>query len=219
MGFCHQVPVIAMWSGKGTNLDSAALSKGTKRDATAWSVQERLIAVVKAFSIRHTKEPHESKQRKGIYHDLEEKGHIPVEANGWMHCTLCGMQWSKARIKQTLEFGNCPRHEIWYSVGEEQIRRNHTPFVGSKLQHNGHTIHPSHTIGYLKGILFCKVCSCWTNRRMMLLVEACKMKPRNQTQRSRLKRMLNGEHPIAGKHLPKAEAHNEAPAYISKFIG
>ena len=73
----------------------------------------------------------------------------------------------------------------------------------------GQTLHPSHHMGWVGGLIYCTLCGLYTTQEVKGLTGKCDLKPAHPVAKCRLKRIQNGEHPIKGQHLPEVE--REAP--------
>ena len=85
----------------------------------------------------------------------------------------------------------------------------------SGLHIRGAKVHPSHSLAFLHGVLFCTKCGCYCAKIVKGLALGCKMKPTNPVQASGLRRLLRGEAP-SGFAWPEHGA--SAPDYMSPFL-
>ena len=85
----------------------------------------------------------------------------------------------------------------------------------SGLHIRGAKVHPSHSLAFLHGVLFCTKCGCYCVKIVKGLALGCKMKPTNPVQASGLRRLLRGEAP-SGFTWPELGA--SVPDFMSPFL-
>ena len=128
----------------------------------------------------------------------ERKGHIPValERANWHRCTMCGMSWSVFRGKK---MPDRPGAHAWKQHPLQKIMYKEP--CGSGLMWNGIHIHRTHQLVWLRGLIFCPKCGCYSSVRVRTLSLSCCMKPPKPgtSRHRRLICMKKGKRPTGGK--------------------
>ena len=132
---------------------------------------------------------------------LTDLGH---EVDHNMHkqtCIKCSQTWTKATRADIIDKGLCPGLGSWDNHRMPEIPRR---YVGSSaMMWAGREIHISHSIHYLKGIIFCIKCGALSQGRFVQkLAQPCLRTPANDTAYYGLKRMKDGRHPEAKGKFP-----------------
>ena len=141
---------------------------------------------------------------------LEELGHIPCWVDktqtGWVYCSICSARWNLTQSSKMAKGGTrCQGPNTW-GPPPTLPGRHWVVQPGCRLVHNGHAIHPSHTVKWCRGLLYCDRCGSYTATVVKHLLERCLLKPTNRktglpcpTASNRLKRIREGIHPTGGK--------------------
>ncbi len=101
------------WAGKGAEINEVPWTKksiNNEIDATAWLVQDRIMAVCTLFLGKSERvRDHIARPRYDPVAMLELLGHIPSEHHrkDWMKCTLCGISWHKRNSRSVAQYGRC----------------------------------------------------------------------------------------------------------------
>jgi hypothetical protein len=163
-------------------------------DATAWTIQNRLIAICQNYLEHDPHEPKNARIYKGSHIDKRiegEFGHaICIDPKNPKHlsCGACGQTWTtKNKIKMLHE---CPGASIWGKPPDNPD----APWLPARDQpiiHNGKVLDKSHKLAWIRGILYCNKCGTYTRNRVCGLAKPCRMKCTAASQRV-LKDINNG---------------------------
>ena len=74
--------------------------------------------------------------------------------------------------------------------------------------YQGKIIHPSHHLGWQRGVLYCLLCGCYTYKRVYELSKTCRMKPANLSMKVKLTGIKAGICPLSGKVWPEPHGTN-----------
>ena len=111
-------------------------------------------------------------------------------------CLLCGDSWKYSDRKRILSMGSCRGYNPWQTPPDLHKPWRCKPDV--PIAYMGKVIHPSHTIKFHRGIVFCIRCGCRTaGKRVCHLTKACGQHITVAQKRLRDK-MLQGKAPFAG---------------------
>ena len=126
---------------------------------------------------------------------------VPGHSNK-LACFICGQQWLANQSKQFAERGYCPGPTVWGCAPEVPDKLWRAP-PGAEIWHDSAELHPSHHLAWNRGLIFCCKCGHYGAGKVVRLTQECQMKPPNQVQKGRLRRLLQGRVPIKGFIWPK----------------
>ena len=111
------------------------------------------------------------------------------------------MQWGPQHRSNIISQGKCPQASPW-----TQLPANlHNPWKlpsNTSLVWNGRAIHPSHSITYYRGVIYCNHCGYYTTGASVRKLQSlCLLKP-PASQVRLLKRMKAGVFPLAHQDWP-----------------
>ena len=135
---------------------------------------------------------------------IQELGHnIKPFQGGYLKCDECGRSWPKTNKHSILRMGQCPGQALWGNLprGANLNRPRAIPY-GTAIMWLGHQVHPSHYLAWHRGILYCKRCGYYCQKRVDKLTEPCLLKPPNASQARKLSRLREGKHPTSDKATP-----------------
>ena len=181
-------------------------------DATAWLVQKRLLKACE-LSLHYTKkeEAPVPMPRTTMFDTLHGLGHELIVVGKRDHCNRCITNWHKDDRRSIIDRGRC-NPDMW---GMAPPLCKNVPWVvpiGKEMVFGGKTIHATHHLAWYRGILYCLRCGCYSELRVRLLSNICKMKPSGVQAAHGLKRMKEGLHPVSGK--PQAHTREIPPSYV-----
>ena len=176
------------------------------------------MAVCTLFLEKSIKDPHTPKSRPNKdTHKLETLGHIPSsEEQGWRKCYLCGQRWSNHARLRMEKLGHCPGPNVWGRVPDAPSLTWRAP-IGSKLIHNGHTLHHSHALHWHRGIIFCNKCGNYSVKKVVNLALKCPLKCKGAYGTNVLKRLRGGQVPYTGCKFPLG-VDDACPSHISGHL-
>ena len=185
-------------------------------DKRARLVIHRLVAVSQLYLQRSQRTEQEPMARipSRLNQMLVDLGHDPVPRGQWTMCVNFGAAWKKQHRQNLIATGKCPNDFIW------QIPRNlHHPWVypqGAGLFFHGKNIHPSHSIVYYRGAIYCNHCGYYTaGSRCAKLSIPCLLK-KVPSQMNVLKGMRRGVFPNRAKGWPLPD-EAQAPTGIMPY--
>jgi hypothetical protein len=167
-------------------------------DATAWLVQKRLLKACE-LSLHHTKKEERPPPppRSTMLDTLSALGHDIIVVGNQDHCQMCQTEWLKTDRKRIIDRGQC-NPDMW---GPSPPLCRDVPWVvpiGKDMFFKGKSVHASHRLAWYRGLLYCLRCGCYSEKRVRLLAQPCKMKPSGAPAANGLKRIKEGLHPISG---------------------
>ena len=131
--------------------------------------------------------------------ELTKIGHVLGPRGDDNRCWRCGIAWSPQSRREVLAMGPCQGTKFWHIEGRDP----HMPVPLPTKQHivYGRTIHPTHRLVYLRGILYCQKCGRRTSSKVVRdLADVCALKPSNVSKHYQLNRMQRGLHPRGGSY-------------------
>ena len=144
--------------------------------------------------------------------EIVELGHDPIPWGSMTACQLCFAQWSKQHRSNIIRAGRCPQVSPWTRIPANLHNPWRLPPQGH-LVWKGRPIHPSHSITYYRGVIFCNHCGYYsTGGSVRGLRDTCRLKPLVSQSRL-LKRMWKGLFPVSSQDWPEPEDH-QIPGYI-----
>ena len=147
---------------------------------------------------------------------LEERGHQVTKSNRKLACNLCNSTWPEqgqsAMYSQAQICSGIPPMSLDLHIGHSDGPRR---YLAAGLHIRGVKVHGSHRLAYLRGILFCTKCGCYTIKIVRGLKAECKLKPSCVQQQRGLNSMLQGQTPH-GLEWPTEET--EVPRSISPYL-
>ena len=175
-------------------------------------IQKRLLKACE-LSLRYTKKEEKppAAPRETMYDTLLELGHGLIVNDNRDHCLNCISNWPKTARHTQIARGRC-NPDMW---GQAPPLCRDVPWVipvGRELVYGGKTVHASHHLAWYRGILYCLRCGCYSETRVRLLGEHCKMKPSGLPAANGLRRIKEGLHPTSGN--PQANTHELPPAFV-----
>ena len=180
-------------------------------------MRKRLLAVCMDFiqKSKYQKIPRPPMPSK--MQTLENLGHIIIEGNNRLECTVCGSFWPLRMNRATLSrAARCisipPAFDCPISRDPELIR-----IRTSNLEINGREVHPSHCLAWKRGVLFCSSCGCYAVKRIVRLRDRCRMKVPNETVRRHLRGIYLGKSPTSSGKWPHEEG-SIPPRAWAKFL-
>jgi ribonuclease HI len=178
-------------------------------DATAWLVQKRLLKACE-LSLHYTKKEERPPPppRSTMLDTLTALGHDIIVIGKQDHCQMCLTQWPKTDRKSMIDRGQC-NPDMWGSA--PPLCRD-VPWViptSKNMIFRGKSVHASHHLAWYRGLLYCLRCGCYSEKRVRLLAESCKMMPSGAPAAKGLKRIKEGLHPISG--TPQGFTYNGLP--------
>ena len=187
------------------------------QDAGGWLIRKRFICICQHFLVKAPKrEPPLKRARTNRCGVLDDLGHQTTTEGHNIICHVCCSTWPKNGPLQLYERADvCPGIP---PIAKDLIGGHHggpKRLQASGLHIRGVKVHPSHSLAFLHGVLFCTKCGCYCAKIVKGLALGCKMKPTNPVQASGLRRLLRGEAP-SGFAWPEPGA--SAPDYMSPFL-
>ena len=147
---------------------------------------------------------------------LDSLGHQTTIEGHSIKCNICCSTWPRLGELQIYDRADiCPGIP---PIATDLIVGYHgcpKRVSASGLHVRGVKVHPSHTLAFLHGVLFCVKCGCYCVKIVRGLSQGCKMKPTNPVQASGLKRLLLGA-PPHGMTWPEYGAR--APGPMSQYL-
>ena len=145
---------------------------------------------------------------------IRELGHDVELVKDHYRCLCCGQTWQSDKRRMVIQRGRCPGPSVWgYRQRDLDIPRK-LP-VGSSLVYAGQTIHESHRLGYIRGLLFCWGCGHYSGGvRVKKLTEVCLMRPPNATAERGLSNIRRGLHPDSRQDLALPASYPPPPAWL-----
>jgi hypothetical protein len=164
------------WAGHGAmlhQLSEQAINILNTIDATAWSIQRRLIAICQEY-LTHDK--YVKKERKApsspLDNDITNHGHaIDASHPSIICCSACGQTWKKATKRSMLH--PCPGPAIW---GLPPITPQAPWRPCPTITHLGKKLHHTHRLAWKRGVFYCVNCGGYSINRVGALVKECRMK-------------------------------------------
>ena len=134
-----------------------------------------------------------------------------------MECTVCGSFWPKRMNRKTLSssaecIGIPPAFDCPVSRDPEIVRVR-----TSNLAVNGREVHPSHSLAWKRGVLFCRVCGYHSVKKIVRLKDKCRMKVPNEAIRRHLTGIYLGRPPTSNGRWPQEEG-SATPRAFAKFL-
>ena len=187
------------------------------QDAGGWLIRKRFICICQHFLTKTPKpDPPTKRVRANRCGMLDNLGHQTTTEGHSIRCHVCCSSWPKYGPLHMYERADiCPGIP---PIAKDLVIGHHgcpKRVQASGLHIRGAKVHPSHTLAYLHGVLFCTKCGCYCVKIVKGLAQGCKMKPTNPVQASGLKRLLKGEAPH-GMTWPEHGA--SIPDYMSPFL-
>ena len=147
---------------------------------------------------------------------LENRGHIIVANKNRLECTVCGSYWPKQMNRKSLSSaaectGTPPAFDFPISRDQEIVR-----IRTSSLVVNGREVHPSHSLAWKRGVLFCRVCG-YHSVKIVRLHDKCPMKVPNEAIRRHLTGIYRGKPPTSNRRWPQDEG-SAPPRALAKFL-
>ena len=187
------------------------------QDAGGWLIRKRFLCICQHFLTKSPKrEPNPRVGRADRCGMLDRLGHQTTIEGHIIQCHVCCSTWPKLGPLHIYERADiCPG--IPPIATDLTIGHHGAPkrVQASGLHIRGAKVHPSHSLAYLHGVLFCTKCGCYCVKIARGLAQGCKMKPTNPVQASGLKRLLRGEAP-SGFTWPELGA--SVPDFMSPFL-
>ena len=148
---------------------------------------------------------------------LEARGHIIVATENKLECTVCGSYWPVQMNRKTLSSaaectGIPPAFDFPISRDDEIVR-----IRTSSLVVNGREVHPSHSLAWKRGVLFCRVCGCHSVKKIVRLHDKCPMKVPSEAIRRHLTGIYRGKPPTSSRRWPQEDGISPPRAY-AKFL-
>ena len=147
-------------------------------------------------------------------HDtLHDLGHEVIVVGNRDHCTRCIINWHKADRKQMIDRGRCNPD----MSGPAPPLCRDVPWVilvGKDMVFEGKSVHASHHLAWYRGILYCVRCGCYSETRVRLLGDKCRMKPSGTKAANGLRGIKEGLPPISG--TPQAQTHDLPPSFVEE---
>ncbi len=174
------------WARKGAEINQVPWTKKSivnEIDATAWLIQDRIMAVCTLFLEKHERPKDRlAKARYDPIVALELLGHIPSEhfRRDLSKCTICGISWHRRNSKKVASFGRCNRLATYACNQEDWFHATPCPIwrtlEDSRLVFNGSVVHQTHCIRWVRGVIFCNRCGHYSVAVMKGLPLPCKVK-------------------------------------------
>ena len=149
-------------------------------DVRARLILHRLMALSELFLVKAKKAEKEPPRPKMPRLDvrIEALGHAPSTVGKWKVCNLCGIRWMKHHRATIIAQGECPGASPWTNMPNNCLKPWRLP-MASKCVYMGKVIHPSHSISYYRGVVYCNRCGYYsTGKRSMHLSTGCGMSVR-----------------------------------------
>jgi hypothetical protein len=168
------------WAGHGALIDQ--IPDTTKNivntiDATAWTIQKRLITICMNYLEHEKYTPKEPKPRQGSILDtsIEAHGHTIMYTPGTNSkesiCGECGQTWTKNTRQEMLH--QCPG-TIW-GTPPQDIEAPWRPYHSKGIIYKGKRLHRTHKLAWIRGIMYCTVCGSYTITKVGSLARQCRM--------------------------------------------
>ena len=87
----------------------------------------------------------------------------------------------------------------------------------SNLAVNGREVHPSHSLAWKRGVLFCRVCGYHSVKKIVRLKDKCRMKVPNEAIRRHLTGIYLGRPPTSNGRWPQEEG-SVPPRAWARFL-
>ena len=208
------------WADVATK--TVACDQGHRRtvsmnDASGWLIRNRLLCICQNFLPQYKRELRVPvRHRINRTRLLEEKGHQVTLSNRRLICNLCTSTWpTNGQSSVYSSAGMCSGIP---PIGQD-LFLGHTNcpkrILAAGLHIRGAKVHASHRLAYLRGILFCTKCGCYTIKIVRGLKAECRLKPSCVQQERGLNCMLQGEPPHG---LPWPTEETEVPRFISPYL-
>ena len=148
---------------------------------------------------------------------LEERGYIIVGIGNRLECTVCGSTSPKQMSRKLLSSaGECAGMPPAFNL---PISRD-TDLVSirtSSLVVNGRQVHPSHSLAWKRGVLFCRVCGYHSVKKIVRLHDRCPMKVPSKAIGRHLTGIDRGKPPTSSRRWPLDDGIDPTRA-IAKFL-
>ena len=138
--------------------------------------------------------------------EIEALGHTIKHLSNGFKCGTCGQFWTARSRATFVQKGPCPGPGVWGTVPVRD-RPLAVPFQrGEGITFKGVTLHSSHRLAWYRGIVYCKICGCYGDKKPVGLTSQCDFEgtkaPVGSTGYRNLKSIGKGEHP-KGKEWPE----------------
>ena len=144
--------------------------------------------------------------------NLQDLGHDIIVIGTRDHCQSCLSEWPKTDRKQMAGRGRC-NPDMW---GQAPPLCRDVPWVvpvGKQMVFGGKPVHASHHLAWHRRIPYCLRCGCYSELRVRLLGDNCRMKPRGVQAAHGLRCIKEGLHPSLANHRRR---HMNCPHHSSK---
>ena len=129
-------------------------------------------------------------------------------------CSVCGDTWTKSTKHALINNGEC-RGEYPWDIPESTLNTWRLPPVEKGITYRGKVVHPSHSVYYYRGVVYCNRCGyLTTGGRIQHLGVPCRMKVL-RSQRRVLTGIHQGRSP-GGKAWPMPE-DDQCPSGLIPF--
>ncbi len=219
-----------IWAGKGAEINEVPWAKKSivgMIDATAWLVQNRIIAVCTLFLEKWMgkKKAPLPRIRNDPIAVLESLGHIPSEhiRPKWCKCTLCGITWHTRNSMKVAALGKCAPHRVTIDEWVKNTPKSEWQSMEQPpFSFNGAVVHLTHCIRWKRGVIYCIKCGCYSITVMKGLSLPCAVKSKgrgalNTSAKFRLRKFMEGSFPIARQGWPEPE-DAICPAFITPHL-
>ena len=187
-------------------------------DQEAFLILHRIIAVCQLFLTHQQREEKDPPAPKLPRLDLAivGLGHDPVPWGSQTMCQKCFMLWDKRHRNNVIQAGNCPQVCPWTRIPPNL----HNPWIlppSTALLWKGKPVHPSHSIVYYRGVIYCNHCGYYTSGgSMRKLSSECRLKPL-KSQLRLLNSMKEGIFPIPHRDWPMPP-EQQIPGYLMPHV-
>ena len=175
-------------------------------DNAAYQIQTRLLKIARW---RSNKNPRRNilydntlgKHRENMLDVLNTLGHHVTTRGQRQYCAHCQQTWTLGNRRAIIEMGPCRGCDIWGTISYD-VERPQLLGIRSAPVYGNQPIHPSRSLAFLKGYLYCRLCGVHTSSlRVQGLATACNLIPANAAAERRRNRMQQGLHPYASTHM------------------
>lgn len=188
----------ALWEGaitpferEGSRLDDVSVGEGAKLevvlvgtmqnlwdiDRMAMRVVARMLEVTKTCLVGRQRTVVTAKPRKKVNLSMKRErlcdlGHQISSEGLSLRCGVCQVAYRPGRRAAWISQGACPGPPMVEKRGRPAIDHRVLPKQLAKAQ-----LHPSHTFGYYRGIMWCWKCGAYGTTKPLYLTKPCKPLP------------------------------------------
>jgi len=142
-------------------------------------------------------------------------GHDPIPWGQRTMCQMCFLQWGPQHRNNVISRGRCPQASPWTKIPQDLQNPWLLP-PNTGLLWRGKPVHPSHSIVYYRGVIYCNHCGYYTTGGSVRKLQGPCMKP-PASQVRLLRRMKEGIFPVAQQDWPMPH-EQQVPGHLLPHV-